>query len=82
MLSRLIEESNTTAVEESQMRACNLLCKLFLQHLPQLSSVDTFPDLWLGILDFMDKYMHIEKSELLVSKTISSHYIIIVMIIV
>ena len=57
--------------EEARMRACNLLCKVFLQRLTLLSSLDTFLDLWIGILDIMDKYMHIEGHELLVSRNIS-----------
>ena len=61
------EEGNKLEIEEGRMRACNLLCKVFLQRLPLLSSLSTFNDLWVGILDTMDKYMHIEGSELLVS---------------
>lgn len=70
MLSRLIEgedERHNPDIEESQMRACNLLCKVFLQRLPLISSLYTFNDLWVGILDTMDRYMHIDRSELLVS---------------
>ena len=66
MLSRLMEEEGKMDIEETRMRACNLLCKVFLQRLPQLSSLRTFTELWVGILDTMDKYMHIEGSELLV----------------
>ena len=66
MLSRLMEEEEGKPdVEEARMRACNLLCKVFLQRLPNLSRLSTFVDLWVGILDTMDKYMHIEGSELL-----------------
>ena len=60
------DETGKSDIEETRMRACNLLCKVFLQRLPQLSSLSTFTDLWIGILDTMDKYMHIEASELLV----------------
>lgn len=54
-------------LEEARIRSCNLLCKVFLQQLPLIYSLATFNDLWVGILDIMDKYMHIEGSELLVS---------------
>ena len=69
MLSRLIEEetSRNPEIEEGQMRACNLLCKVFLQRLQLISSLENFTDLWVGILDTMDRYMHIDGSELLVS---------------
>lgn len=66
MLSRLMEDEGKIDIEETRMRACNLLCKVFLQRLPQLSSLDTFTELWVGILDTMDKYIHIEGSDLLV----------------
>lgn len=47
------------------MRGATLLCKVFLQHLNPLLSLPTFTALWLTILDFMDKYMHAEDSDLL-----------------
>lgn len=44
-----------------------LLFQVFLQHLTPLLSLSTFTALWLTILEFMDKYMHADKSDLLVS---------------
>ena len=41
--------------------------QVFLQHLSPLLSLSTFTALWLTILDFMDKYMHVDRSDLLVS---------------
>lgn len=41
--------------------------QVFLQHLNVLLSLSTFTALWLTILDFMDKYMHSDESDLLVS---------------
>ena len=38
----------------------------FLQHLSPLLSLPGFTDLWLDILDFMDKYIHSGNSDLLV----------------
>ena len=68
MLGRLMEEEGCQPdLEEARIRSCNLLCKVFLQQLPLIFSLPTFNDLWVGILDIMDKYMHIEGSELLVS---------------
>lgn len=40
--------------------------QVFLQHLTPLLSLSTFTALWLTILDFMDKYMHADRSDLLV----------------
>lgn len=47
-----------------------LLFQVFLQHLTPLLSLSTFTALWLTILEFMDKYMHADKSDLLVSSGI------------
>lgn len=68
MLARLLEVNSTgdpMGVEETRMRAATLLCKVFLQHLSPLLSLSTFTALWLTILDFMDKYMHADNSDLL-----------------
>lgn len=47
------------------MRAATLLSKVFLHHLTPLLSLPTFSSLWLTILDFLDRYMHADKSDLL-----------------
>ena len=47
---------------------------MFLQHLPSLSLLQNFPELWLGILNFMDKYLRLDNSDLLVSKPITGVY--------
>lgn len=44
-------------MDETRMRTTNLLCKVFLQHLNPLLTLNTFTALWLTILDFMDKYI-------------------------
>jgi hypothetical protein len=56
-------------MEEMRIRAATLLSKVFLHHLTPLLSLPTFTALWLTILDFMDRYMHVDKSDLLVSVT-------------
>lgn len=68
LLSYLLQPINpkdVIAMEETRMRAATLLSKVFLHHLTPLLSLPTFNNLWLIILDFMDKYMHAEKSDLL-----------------
>ena len=67
LLARLLEPitSDMGALEETRMRAATLLCKAFLQHLSPLLVLPGFTDLWLDILDFMDKYIHSGNSDLL-----------------
>ena len=67
LLARLLEPitSDLGALEETRMRAATLLCKAFLQHLSPLLALPGFTDLWLDILDFMDKYIHSGNSDLL-----------------
>ncbi len=69
LLAKLLENidpRNAIRMEETRMRASTLLCKVFLQHLTTLARLSTFTALWLTILDYMDKYMKSDKSDLLV----------------
>ncbi|GFG39058.1 hypothetical protein Cfor_02589 [Coptotermes formosanus] len=68
LLAKLLEPispQDPTGMEETRMRAATVLSKVFLHHLTPLLSLPTFTALWLTILDFMDKYMHVDKSDLL-----------------
>ncbi|XP_064404547.1 Golgi-specific brefeldin A-resistance guanine nucleotide exchange factor 1-like isoform X2 [Halichondria panicea] len=68
MLTRLLADlpcSDRASVEETRVRGSNLLCKVFLQHLPSLSLLPTFNDLWLTILDYMDQFLHLDNCDLL-----------------
>ena len=47
---------------------------MFLQHLPSLSQKkDSFDKLWMTILNFMDRFIHLENSDLLVSQYMHTH---------
>ncbi|KAJ9591987.1 hypothetical protein L9F63_001499, partial [Diploptera punctata] len=68
LLAKLLEPVSPLdpgGMEETRMRAATVLSKVFLHHLTPLLSLPTFTALWLTILDFMDKYMHADKSDLL-----------------
>nr|XP_039272742.1 Golgi-specific brefeldin A-resistance guanine nucleotide exchange factor 1-like isoform X2 [Styela clava] len=68
LLTKLLENispADPVGMEETRMRGATLLSKVFLQHLNPLLTLPTFTALWLTILDFMDKYMHVGKSDLL-----------------
>ena len=72
LLARLLEPfspSDPAVVEETRMRAATVLSKVFLHHLTPLLSLPTFVPLWFNILDYMQKYMHADRSDLLVRYT-------------
>lgn len=57
-------------MQETRMRTCALLCKIYLHYLTQLSegaSDEAFQELWLRILDYFDRLMHASKKDQLVS---------------
>ena len=71
MLSRLLEDIATfdlVSLEETRVRASNLLCKVFLQHLPVLSQQSSFARLWLRILECMRSFLQLHNSDLLVRR--------------
>ncbi|RWS07642.1 golgi-specific brefeldin A-resistance guanine nucleotide exchange factor 1-like isoform X2 [Dinothrombium tinctorium] len=73
LLAKLLEPLNICdpiGMDETRMRATNLLCKVFLQYLTPLLSLPTFTALWLTILDFMDKYMKADMQTDLVKEAI------------
>lgn len=68
MLNRLLEDGlhlGHQALEETRVRASNILCKVFLQHLPALAQLASFGVLWMEILNVMDKCIHLENCDLL-----------------
>lgn len=68
LLNKLLEpltSQDQPGLEETRMRAATVLSKVFLHHLNPLQALPTFTALWMTILDFMDKYMHVEHSDLL-----------------
>ncbi|CAF1475038.1 unnamed protein product, partial [Didymodactylos carnosus] len=68
LLLKLLEPININdsfGVEETRVRVSQLLCRIFLQHLNPLLTLPTFTALWLTILDFMDKYMKSDQTDML-----------------
>lgn len=60
-----VSPKGPVAMAEFRNRAATVLSKVFLHHLTPLLSLPTFPNLWTNILDFMEKYMHADKSDIL-----------------
>ena len=70
LLLKLLETTSITdqihGIEETRVRASQLLCRIFLQHLTPLLNLATFTAIWMTILDFMDKYSKIDQTDMLV----------------
>ena len=75
LLSKPLEHINPqdpSGIEETRMRASTHPCKVFLQHLSPLLTLPTFTALWLTILEFMDKYQHAHRSDLLSEESLKN----------
>lgn len=55
-------------MSETRVQAASLLCKVFLQYLVLLSEWDGMLDLWLKIIDIMDRLMNSGQGDSLVSE--------------
>lgn len=60
-----VTPKSCATMEETRIRAATVLSKVFLHHLTPLLSLSSFSNMWLVILDYMDKYMHADQSDLL-----------------
>jgi len=62
LISRLltpeIYQTDPVGMSDTRVQAANLLCKIFLHYLVLLSEWDGMLDLWLRILDIMDRLMN------------------------
>lgn len=58
LLKPEVYSSDPVGMSETRVQAATLLCKIFLHHLVKLSKWDGMLDLWLKILDIMDRLMN------------------------
>ena len=62
LISRLLKpevyQTDPTGMNETRLQAANILCRTFLHHLPLLSQREDMLELWLRILDIMDRLMN------------------------
>ena len=69
LLSNLLQMHNNNVeikfLEESRIRTITFVSKIYLHHLNLLSTIDNYHQLWLTLLDFMQKFMYVDNSELL-----------------
>ncbi len=57
-------DSEPGGMQETRMRMCNMLCKIFLHYLVQLNeSAQELNDLWLKVLDFYDRFLNCGKRD-------------------
>ena len=67
LLKPEVYSSDPVGMSETRVQAATLLCKIFLHHLSKLSQWDGMLDLWLKILDIMDRLMNSGQGDSLVS---------------
>ncbi|VVC44252.1 Hypothetical protein CINCED_3A003322 [Cinara cedri] len=68
LMNKLLECSmniDPSGLDETKMRSTTLLSKVFLHHLTQLQSLPTFVDLWITVLELMQKFMISDNSDTL-----------------
>lgn len=64
LLDAQLYRLDRAGVEELRMRSAALLCKMFLLHMALLLQLESFPQLWLRILDYMQKYLEADPGDL------------------
>lgn len=52
------QQIDAALLEESRMRTATIMSKVFLHHLTPLIPLPTFNELWLEILDYIEKFMN------------------------
>lgn len=71
LITRLLKpevyQSDPVGMSETRVQAATLLCKIFLNYLVLLSEWEGMLDLWLRILDIMDRLMNSGQGDNLVS---------------
>lgn len=67
LLKPEVYSSDRDGMSETRVQAASLLCKVFLQYLVLLSEWDGMLDLWLKIIDIMDRLMNSGQGDSLVS---------------
>ena len=68
LLKPEVYQSDPVGMGETRVQAATLLCRIFLHYLVMLSAWDGMLDLWLGILDIMDRLMNSGQGDNLVSR--------------
>lgn len=70
LLKPEVFSTDRDGMSETRVQAASLMCKVFLQYLVLLSDWDGMLDLWLKIIDIMDRLMNSGQGDSLVSKSL------------
>lgn len=68
LLKPEVFQSDRDGMSETRVQVASLLCKVFLQYLVLLSAWDGMLDLWLKIVDIMDRLMNSGQGDSLVRR--------------
>jgi len=75
LLKPEVYQSDSRGMSETRVQAATLLCKIFLHYLVLLSEWEGMLDLWLRILDIMDRLMNSGQRDHLVRESSSFSFI-------
>lgn len=71
LLKPEVYQSDPVGMSETRVQAATLVCKIFLHYLVLLSEWDGMLDLWLKILDILDRMMNSGQGDSLVSRSLA-----------
>lgn len=63
LLTKLLESfspMDPIGMEDTRVRTLQIVAKTLLNHLSALSVLDSFPDLWMLLLDYMEQYLRVD----------------------
>lgn len=73
LLKPEVFSTDRDGMSEMRVQSASLLCKVFLQYLVLLSEWDGMLDLWVKIIEIMDRLMNSGQGDSLVSHSCTSH---------
>lgn len=76
LLKPEVFSSDRDGMSETRVQASSLLCKVFLQYLVLLSDWDGMLDLWIKIIDIMDRLMNSGQGDSLVSQVLCWRFVL------
>ena len=75
LLKPEVFSSDRDGMSEMRVQAASLLCKVFLQYLVVISTWEGMLDLWVKIIEIMDRLMNSGQGDSLVSDVLSTRLV-------